>query len=174
MSKHLHRAFLIGEISEEAVAELMRELHEVDDKWPECDIELVINSQGGSIIEGLALYSTLVPLSERGDGSHILTTKVRGLAGSMATVILQAGDWRVSGKADITVWHEAKMGFEVDYVSEIRRELNAWSAQDRLLEEIIQERSGIDPAMLAELHQPHDTILSATDALALNLIDEIA
>ncbi|MBB5167164.1 ATP-dependent Clp protease proteolytic subunit [Mycobacterium sp. AZCC_0083] len=171
---HVHRAYLIGHISEETATALVKELYEIDERYPESDIELVINSQGGNIIDGLSVYSTLVELSERGNGKHFITTKVRGMAGSMATVILQAGDWRVSGEFDVTIWHEAKMSFDADFVSTIKRDVAVWEYQDAMLSGLVQQRAGLTDEECKALHGPVDRLVFAKEALALNLIDAIA
>lgn len=169
-----HRAFLVGEIEEENVSTLVRELYDIDDRYPSADIELVINSQGGSMIEGISLFSTLTELSTRGNGNHYLTTKIRGLAGSMATVILQAGDWRVSGDYDVTVWHEGRTNHRSSRpMSMAQEELDDWIAMDKRLEKIIQDRSGCSDETLRYLHGHNDLTLTAEKGLALNMIDEI-
>lgn len=168
------RLYLIGEITEQVAYDFLIALDKIHARAPKAPIEVVINSQGGGVADGMSVFSELEGLSERGGGTHRITTKVRGMAGSMATMVLQAGDWRVMGRGDFTVWHEARMEFHSAPLSFIRDEIAQWEAHDRLLASIIRERSTLTWPQIRELHGPSDRIVLADEALQFGLIDEIA
>ncbi len=66
-------------------------------------LTLVINSPGGSVFEGWRLFDELRAASLAG---HQIITKVRGMAASMAAVIVQAGDTRIVGPESYLMIHE--------------------------------------------------------------------
>jgi len=69
-----------------------------------CAIELVINSPGGNITEGFALFDHIQDLRRQG---HRITTKSVGMAASMGGILLQAGDVRSMGREAWLLIHEA-------------------------------------------------------------------
>ena len=67
-------------------------------------VEVEINSPGGSVFEGQRIYSALRSMSARGVE---ITTTVNGLAASMGSVILMAGDKRQMTHGSRIMIHEA-------------------------------------------------------------------
>ena len=67
-------------------------------------VEVEINSPGGSVMEGQRIYSALREMSARGVA---VSTTVNGLAASMGSVILMAGDERRMTKGSRVMIHEA-------------------------------------------------------------------
>lgn len=67
-------------------------------------VEVEINSPGGSVFEGNRIYNALRGMSARGVE---ITTTVNGLAASMGSVILMAGDKRVMTQGSRIMIHEA-------------------------------------------------------------------
>ena len=67
-------------------------------------VEVEINSPGGSVFEGHRIYNSLRAMSDRGVP---ITTTVNGLAASMGSVILMAGDTRQMTKGSRIMIHEA-------------------------------------------------------------------
>jgi ATP-dependent protease ClpP protease subunit len=76
---------------------------------PKCDITIVFNSPGGSLVDGMALFDHLSAL--KADG-HKLTTVTRGMAASMASILFQVGDVRVMGAESYQLVHEVSFGAE--------------------------------------------------------------
>jgi len=66
---HLYR--FAGEVSRSSVSGCMKKLTEWSRLDPECDIELIFSSPGGSIIDGFELFDFLQELRQRG---HHVTT----------------------------------------------------------------------------------------------------
>lgn len=113
-----------SEVSETSVKNCMNVLSQWSRLEPGCDMTIRLNSPGGSVIDGMALYDHLVWL--RGQG-HDITIEVRGMAASMAGILLQAATHRVVGKEAWVLIHRASFGaigksFEVeDRVEWIKR-----------------------------------------------------
>ena len=84
--------------------ETLTEWHRLD---PECAIEIIFSSPGGSIIDGFELFDFLQDLRNKG---HHLTTGTLGYAASMAGVLLQAGDVRWVGQQAWIMIHRAAFG----------------------------------------------------------------
>ena len=92
-----------GGVDDKSVGEAISELtvwHRTD---PGCDIEVVFNSPGGSVISGNALFDYLRELRFQG---HYVTTVAYGWAASMGGILLQAGDNRVMGREAVVLIHE--------------------------------------------------------------------
>lgn len=74
---------------------------------PEADFEIVFNSPGGSVIDGMELFDFVQEMRRKG---HYITTAARGYAASMAGILLQAGDHRVMGRESYVMIHELSTG----------------------------------------------------------------
>jgi ATP-dependent Clp protease protease subunit len=66
--------------------------------------KVVINSPGGSVTDGVALYDTIRSLSASG---VLVTTVVTGMAASMGAILSQAGDQRIIMPNASFMLHEA-------------------------------------------------------------------
>ena len=71
--------------------------------YPAEPFEIVFNSPGGSVFDGVALFDYIRHLSRQG---HHITTVCRGVAASMGGILLQAGDHRVMGAESYLLIHE--------------------------------------------------------------------
>ena|SRR5690625_2312645 len=90
-------------VSGNSVKYLMHKLETFSFRNPGSPILVDFNSPGGSVLDGLAWYDELRRLSGRG---HHLTTRVAGVAASMAGILLQAGDTRIIGPKSWLHLHE--------------------------------------------------------------------
>src|SRR5256712_8661037 len=80
------RIIFIGTPIDDQVANVvMAQLLFLDSEDPDKDISLYINSPGGMVTAGLAIYDTMRYVSPR------VSTVCMGLAASMATVLLAGG-----------------------------------------------------------------------------------
>lgn len=93
-------------VSSTSAASCISTLSRWDRTDPDCDIEIVFNSPGGGVIDGMALFDTITSLSKRGGGRHKVTCGSLGYAASMAGILLQAGDERWIGKESYLLIHE--------------------------------------------------------------------
>jgi len=136
---------------------------------PNCGIEIIFNSPGGSVIDGMALYDYLQTLRRAG---HTLTTTAFGMAASMAGILLQAGDVRVIGAESYILIHEistmaiGKIG-ELEDVVEFTKKI-----QGRVLR-IFAERSNKPVGYFEKHWRRQDWWLDSSECLKLGIVDEI-
>lgn len=91
------------EINEATVDHCMERLNMWHRTSPGCDMEIIFNSGGGSVIYGMELFDFIGELRHTG---HKITTGARGIAASMASILLQAGDDRWMGKHTTLMIHQ--------------------------------------------------------------------
>lgn len=168
--EHHHIYRLIGEVTGSSVKSCIDQLqtwHRLD---PVCPLTLILQSPGGEIISGMALWDFLVELRASG---HHLTTIARGYAASMAGILLQAGDVRVMGAESWLLIHEASFGAggsmgqvedTVDWVKAI---------QKRILG-IFAARSQLSARQIEGRWKRKNWWLDSDEALKLGFVDAIA
>jgi ATP-dependent Clp protease protease subunit len=135
---------------------------------PEKDISIYINSPGGSITAGLAIYDTM---------QHIkpdVATVCVGQAASMAAVLLAAG---TKGKRTIlpnsrVLIHQPLMRNLGGQQSDIEIHAKDLLAMRRRLEEILADHTGQD---VDRVHRDteRDNILTAVEAVEYGLVDQV-
>ena len=136
---------------------------------PACDIEIIFNSPGGSVIEGMALYDYFQMLRRAG---HKLTTVTYGMAASMAGILLQAGDIRAIGSESYVLIHEISTGAigkigEIEDVVEFTKKI-----QGRVLQ-IFADRSNKTVGYFEKHWRRKDWWLDSAECYELGLVDEI-
>ena len=128
-------------------------------------INLEINSPGGSVFDGLAIYNML-----RASGKTV-NVKVMGVAASIASVIAMAGT-KISMPANSMIMVHAPSGGVFGTATEMRDMAEVLDKVQASLIGVYMKRTGKTEdeisAMLAK-----DTWLSADEALALGFADEI-
>lgn len=165
---HHHVHTISESISAGSVKTTITQLTEWMRNAPGCEIEIVFNSPGGSVIDGMALWDFLTLVKGRG---HHLTTTCLGMAASMAGILLQAGDHRVIGRESYVLIHEVSFGAggkigevedEVEFVRKI---------QDRVLD-IFAARSTLTKRQIANRWRRKDWWLDSEECLRLGFADE--
>jgi ATP-dependent Clp endopeptidase proteolytic subunit ClpP len=138
---------------------------------PGCAITVVLNSPGGEVFEGLALYDFLDDLKAQG---HELTIVVRGIAASMAGILLQAGSpgKRFVGKHAHVMLHEL-----ADIASGKHSEMkDAVKFNDKLLARLIgilAERSTMSERQIKTRIDRRDWWLDSAEAVKLGFADAV-
>jgi ATP-dependent protease ClpP protease subunit len=128
-------------------------------------IELHINSNGGSVKEGVTIYNLL-----KQSGSHVKGI-VDGVAYSVAFVILQACDERIMGVGTTALIHEPWVTASGN-ARELRKtadDLDVLTASNR---KIFLERSNLEEQQLADMMEA-ETFLTPDDCLEYGLIDKV-
>lgn len=128
-------------------------------------IEVQINSPGGNVFDGLAIYNAL-----RLHPAHV-TTRVDGLAASAASVIAQAGDDRIMVSSSQMMIHEAWGGC-VGNASDMLEMATVLEQQNDVLAAAYAERSGGDAAEFRAL-MAAETWYTADAAVTAGLADEV-
>ena len=158
-----------GEVSGSSVAACIAQLTLWMRTRPGAAIEIVFNSPGGDVVEGMALFDFIQQVRRAG---HIVTTTTIGVAASMAGILLQAGDVRVMGKEAWVLIHEASFGAR-GKIGEVEDTVK-WvkMVQGRILK-IFAARSKLSERAIAARWKRTDWWLSSDDCLKHGLVDEV-
>ncbi len=157
-----------------SVTKCMAQLRLWDRMDPECPMEIVFNSPGGSVIDGMALFDLIVRLSKRGGGKHHVTVGAQGYACSMASILLQSGDHRWVGAQSYVMVHEIATGMS-GKIGELKDEVKFLDTISARVVDIFVSRSGgkISKAQFVKKWERQDWWLSSTDGLKYGFVDEI-
>src|SRR5437867_2574551 len=134
---------------------------------PEKDISIYINSPGGSVTAGLAIYDTMQFLT------CDVTTYCLGMAASMGAVLLCAG---TKGKrfalpnSDIMI-HQVSGGAQ-GQASDVERQVEYMFKLKKRLIKIISQHTG-KPEDQVRLDSDRDYYMTAAEARAYGLVDEV-
>jgi ATP-dependent protease ClpP protease subunit len=169
-----HQHYFIGAVASDTVSACAQHLalwHRLD---PECDMNIEIHSGGGSALAGINLFDTLTGYSLRGGGTHKLTLTVKGLAASMATVLVQAADVRLIGPESFFMVHELS-GQTAGKIGELEDTMKFYRKLNDRIGEIYVDRSGgkCDADTFKALWTRQDVWLNAREAFDLGFVDRI-
>jgi ATP-dependent Clp endopeptidase proteolytic subunit ClpP len=158
-----------GPIYGSSVGEWIDILEHWERRDPESRILVRVNSPGGSIMDGFALFDTLKRLQRKG---HYIVTHGTGMVASMATIIMQAGDERILDENAQFMIHEAaamiagKTSERKDYEKLVTR------LENRLVN-ILAERSTLTPAQIKRRIAKTDDWMTAEEALRHGFVDRV-
>ena len=159
--------FMSGEVTDEMADLIVAQLLFLEAEGPDKDISLYINSPGGSVSAGLAIYDTMQYIKSD------VSTICLGRAASMGAFILAAGK---KGKryslpnADIMI-HQP-LGGAQGQASDIKIQAEKIIQLRELLNEILAERTG-QPLDRISVDTDRDYYLTAKDAVEYGIIDEV-
>jgi ATP-dependent Clp protease protease subunit len=162
------RIIFIGTPIDDFVANVvMAQLLYLEGEDPEKDINIYINSPGGSVYAGLAIYDTMQYVRPR------VSTICLGLAASMAAIILAGGDKgaRYSLPNTRILIHQPSAGFQ-GQATDIQIHAQEILRVRRKLDEILAEHTG-KPIETINHDSERDFFMSAEEAKAYGLVDEI-
>ncbi len=159
--------FLTGEINDSVADAVVAQLIYLEGKDPNKDICLYINSPGGSVTAGLAIYDTMNYI--KCDVSTICI----GLAASMGAFLLSSG---AKGKRyalpNSEIMIHQPLGGAQGQASDIKIQADHIIKTKYRLNKILAKNSG-KPFEKVEKDTDRDNYLSAEDAKEYGLIDEI-
>lgn len=159
--------FIDSEITEHTASIIVAQLLFLEAQDPDKDINIYINSPGGMVTSGLAIYDTMKFIKPD------ISTICVGMAASMAAVLLAAG---TKGKryilpnAEIMI-HQPLGGFQgqasdikitADHILEIKSKLN----------KILAEATGQKLSTI-EKDTDRDNYMSAKQAVEYGLVDKV-
>ena len=159
--------FLGGPIDDHVANLVIAQLLFLESEDPEKDIHLYINSPGGVVYSGLAIYDTIQYV--RADVSTICV----GMAASMAALLLAAGakGKRFALPASRVMIHQP-MGGARGQASQIEIEAKEILYLKRLGNEILSKHTG-QPYERIERDTDRDFYMSAEEAVAYGIIDGV-
>jgi ATP-dependent Clp protease protease subunit len=159
--------FLVGPISDGMANLVVAQLLFLESENPDKDIHLYINSPGGSVSAGMAMYDTMQFIKP--DVSTLCT----GLAASMGAFLLCAG---AKGKrfclpnARVMI-HQPSGGFS-GQASDIEIHAKEVLYLKRKLNEMMAQHTGQSIEVI-ERDTDRDNFMSAEDALKYGLVDQV-
>ena len=159
--------FLGEEIDDDVANSLIAQMLFLEKENPESDIQLYINSPGGSVSAGLAIYDVMRHVS-----NPISTTCV-GVAASMGAILLSGG---TKGKRMIlpnsrVMIHQVSSGFR-GTTSDINIQVKETNLLMDKLMEILSENTDRDTEQVRK-DCDRDYWMSAENALEYGIVDRI-
>ena len=159
--------FLVGPVTESTANLVVAQMLFLESENPDKDINFYINSPGGSIAAGMAIYDTMQFIKPD------ISTLCVGMAASMGAFLLAAGakGKRAALPNSTVMIHQPLGGFQgqasdieihARYILELRERLNRLMAKHtgKSVEEVARETD-------------RDNFLTAEEALAFGMIDQI-
>lgn len=159
--------FVNGEINDQTANLVIAQMIYLEGKDPDKDIMMYINSPGGSVVAGLAIYDTMNYIK-----CDVCTICV-GMAASMAAVLLSSGakNKRFALPNSEIMIHQPLGGFQ-GQASDIKIHADHIIKTRKLLNKILSENSGASIEQI-EKDTDRDNYMSAEEAKKYGLIDKI-
>ena len=159
---------LSEEVNDTTASLVVAQLLYLEAQDPDKDISFYINSPGGSISAGMAIYDTMQYIN------CDVCTICMGMAASMGAFLLQAG---TPGKrmalpnAEIMI-HQPLMGGLQGQATDIKIHADHILRMKKKLNTIMSERTG-QPLEVIERDTERDNFMTAEEAKAYGLIDKV-
>ncbi len=165
------KVFLVGEVNDESCNELIKKLLYLEMENDTLPITLFINSPGGDVSSGLAVYDTIRLMKSP------ITAIVTGIAASMGAIIMLACDKNrrlilPSGKVMIhdCSFRKHDIGGKKPY--EIEEELNQLKHTNDRLVKIIAECTGKTKKEVTKVTK-YDSYFDAKEAVEFGLVADV-
>jgi ATP-dependent Clp protease protease subunit len=159
--------FLVGPVTESVANVIVAQLLFLESENPDKDINLYINSPGGSVSAGLAIYDTMRFIKPE------VTTTCMGLAASMGAFLLGAGS---KGKRfalpNTRVMIHQPSGGASGQASDIEIQAKEILYLRRQLNQMMSEHTG-QPIETIERDTDRDNFMSAEQSVTYGLIDKV-
>ena len=159
--------FLGAEVNDVSASLVVAELLFLEAEDPGKDIQLYINSPGGSVTAGMAIYDTMQYIK------CDVSTICLGMAASMGAFLLAGG---TKGKRfalpNSTIMIHQPSGGAQGQATEIQIVADHIAKTKRTLNEILAANTG-QPLEVVEKDTDRDNYMSAEEALAYGLIDGV-
>jgi len=159
--------FISGPINDAVANTVIAQLILLEHEDPKKDVKLYINSPGGSVTAGLAIYDTMQFIKPD------VSTVCMGMAASMAAVLLAAGKKgkRMSLPNSEILLHQVMGGVE-GQASDIEISAKQILRMKKSLNEILAKHTGQSLSKI-EKDTDRDFYLSAEEGKKYGVIDEI-
>jgi ATP-dependent Clp protease protease subunit len=159
--------FAVGPVEDYMANVIVAQLLFLESENPEKDIALYINSPGGSVSSGLAIYDTMQFIKPD------VSTICIGMAASMGAVLLAGG---AKGKRFMlpnsrAMIHQPSGGYQ-GQASDIHIQAQEILKIRSRLDEILARHTG-QPVEKIRLDSERDNFMSPTEAVAYGLIDKL-
>ena len=159
--------FLGDEVNDATAGLVVAQLLFLEGEDPDKDIHLYINSQGGSITAGMAIYDTMQYIKPD------VSTICIGMAASMGAFLLAAGE---KGKRfalpNSEIMIHQPLGGTRGQATDIEIHAKRIVNMKHKLNSILAERTG-QPIEKIQVDTERDNFMSAEEAMKYGLIDEV-
>ena len=161
------KVFLWSQVDDDSAKAIVTRLLSLDAQDPEAEIVLYINSPGGSVSDGLAIYDAMQAISAP------VSTVCTGLAASMGAVLLAGG---TKGKrfalpnANIMI-HQV-LGGAQGQATDMEIQVKHMLVLKKTLTDILSKHTGKSYEEVFEACE-RDNFLSADEAKDFGLVDEV-
>ena len=159
--------FLNGEVNDDSASAIIAQLLFLESQDPDKDISFYINSPGGSVTAGLAIYDTMNYVKPD------VATICVGLAASMGSFLLSSGaKGKRSSLPNSEILIHQPLGGTQGQASDIKIYTDFILKTRKKLNTILSENTG-KPLEVIEKDTDRDNYMSAQEALDYGLIDKI-
>lgn len=160
---------LVGAVDENSAHFLIEKLSRWSSSHPGEPVTIFINSEGGNIFDGFALFDYIRHLKNIG---HHVTMQGVGMQASMGGILLQAGHDRVMSPLSWLLIHEVQ-GITAGALSEMKDGVKLNQRFQSQALDILAERSTMSKTSIKNKWARKDWWLSADEALKYGFIDRI-
>lgn len=159
--------FLVGEVNDQVANLLVAQMLFLESENPDKDIQFYINSPGGAVTAGLAIYDTMQFIKPN------VSTMCIGQACSMGSFLLMAGakGKRFALPNSRIMIHQPSGGAQGQATDIEIQAREILYIRERLNRLYVQHTG--QPLEKIELDMERDRFMNATDAKAYGLIDEV-
>lgn len=159
--------FLTGQVDDGVASLVIAQLLFLEAENPKKEISFYINSPGGVVTSGLAMYDTMQYIKPK------ISTLCVGQAASMGSFLLCAGDpgMRFALPNARVMVHQPSGGFQ-GQASDIERHARDIVATKRRLNEIYAKHTGQSVEAIEEALD-RDNFMTAEEAKTFGLVDEV-
>lgn len=159
--------FLVGEVNDHSANLIVAQMLFLESENPDKDIHFYINSPGGSVTAGMAIYDTMQFIKPN------VSTLCVGQAASMGAFLLSAGE---KGKRfclpnSRVMIHQPLGGFR-GQASDIEIHAKEILYLKKHLNELLAQHTG-QPVEAIERDTDRDNFLSAPEAVKYGLVDQV-
>lgn len=159
--------FLTGEVNDDVADVIIAQLFYLESEDPEKDIYFYINSPGGAVTAGLAIYDTMQYIS------CDVATICLGQAASMGAVLLAGGQ---KGKRmalpNVRVMIHQPLGGAQGQASDMEIQVKEMSRIKHRLNEMLSFHTG-QPMEIIKKDTDRDFFMTAEEAVKYGLIDRV-
>jgi ATP-dependent Clp protease protease subunit len=159
--------FMVGEVNDQTANLVVAQLLFLESENPDKDISLYINSPGGSVSAGMAIYDTMQFIKPD------VSTLCMGLAASMGAFLLASG---AKGKRfalpNSRVMIHQPLGGARGQASDIEIQAREILYLKERLNQLLAQHTGQDVERIAR-DTDRDNFMSSEDAKAYGLIDQV-
>ena len=159
--------FLVGPVTDDTASLIVAQMLFLESENPDKDIFFYINSPGGSVYDGMAIYDTMQFVKPQ------VSTLCTGFAASMGSFLLAAGakGKRLALPNSRIMIHQPSGGNQ-GTAADIEIQAKEMLFQRERLNQILSERTG-QPIERISKDTDRDNFMSATAAKEYGLIDDV-